>query len=601
MLALASSARAESGVEPCPGDGEPPVPVEVAVTAVPIVVPSTTDDYFVLYVRPDVDGTGLELPVAVTLGEAGTTTLSENVQSLPADRYRVEKYSVAHPADVDGDCIDDLTELTDPAGMNPVNSLPAIAFNDGVVAVPDKETFDAVTRRFGPGSHLKFVLVDVYGDKPGVYFMNTRTHVVHQNFIAAVGLEQTEVFVGYLVHHPDLVARDGGRGVYYYWLESGATTFTLESRVHALLAAGLPVIDENLVLYIPDWLRPRYQSELALFQASRLDPVFDEDISPPGGFLALNPGAGYGRLQVRAAGDRPHPREVAIYEVLPNELPRVAGIISTVPQTPLSHVNLRAIQGGIPNAYIRDALDDTSISSLVGSYVRYEVTNRGWELRAATLDEVNAHYESSRPDRIRTPVRDLSVTTITPLRDIGFEDAKAFGVKAANVAVLGKLGFPEGTVPDGFAIPFYFYDEFMKANGLDADVEAMLADGSFQTDFAVQDDMLDALRDDIRDAESPQWIIDALNAMHAAYPEGQTLRYRSSTNSEDLPGFNGAGLYDSKTQRPDETEEDGIDKSLKQVFASLWTFRAFAEREFHRVDHGTVAMGVLVHPNYTEE
>ena len=71
--------------------------------------------------------------------------------------------------------------------------------------------------------------------------------------------------------------------------------------------------------------------------------------------------------------------------------------------------------------------------------------------------------------------------------------------------------------------------------------------------------------------------------------------------NEDLPGFNGAGLYDSKTQNPDETVEDGIDKSLKGVFASLWTFRAFTEREFHRIDHLAAAMGVLVHPNYKDE
>ncbi len=89
--------------------------------------------------------------------------------------------------------------------------------------------------------------------------------------------------------------------------------------------------------------------------------------------------------------------------------------------------------------------------------------------------------------------------------------------------------------------------------------------------------------------------------MHATYPEGQSLRYRSSTNNEDLPGFNGAGLYDSKTQDPDETEEDGIDKSLKGVFASLWTFRAFTERDFHRIDHLSAAMGILVHPNYSDE
>ena len=67
-------------------------------------------------------------------------------------------------------------------------------------------------------------------------------------------------------------------------------------------------------------------------------------------------------------------------------------------------------------------------------------------------------------------------------------------------------------------------------------------------------------------------------------PRQVNRRYRSSTNNEDLPGFNGAGLYDSKSQKPSEDEED-LAKSLKEVYASLWTFRAFIERDFHRVDH----------------
>ena len=54
-------------------------------------------------------------------------------------------------------------------------------------------------------------------------------------------------------------------------------------------------------------------------------------------------------------------------------------------------------------------------------------------------------------------------------------------------------------------------------------------------------------------------------------------------------------------QHPDETQEDGISKSLKQVYASLWNFRAFSERDFHRIDHLEAAMGVLVHPNYSDE
>ena len=357
----------------------------------------------------------------------------------------------------------------------------------------------------------------------------------------------------------------------------------------------------NFALYIPNYDLPYFQSDLPSYRDSRIALVFDEDIHGETKFLELNPGEGYGLLRVMEPDDRPNPRDIVIYEALPNELPRVAGIIFTVPQTPLSHVNLRAVQDGVPNSFIRDALDNTDIDDLVDSYVHYTVTEDGWTLRAATPAEVDAHYASSRPATEQTPQRDLSVTEITPLSEVGFEDWDAFGVKAANVAVLGTLGFPEGTVPDGFAVPFYFYDEFMKHNGFYDDIEEMLADPDFQTDFDVQEDELKDLRKAIKKGEMPEWITEELTDMHATYPDGQSLRYRSSTNNEDLPGFSGAGLYDSKTQHPEETEEDGIAKSLKQVYASLWNFRAFIERDFNRIDHLAAAMGVLVHPNYSDE
>ena len=299
--------------------------------------------------------------------------------------------------------------------------------------------------------------------------------------------------------------------------------------------------------------------------------------------------------------ERPDPRDVVIYETIPNELSRVAGLITTVPQTPLSHVNLRAVQDGVPNAFIRDALDDGDIDDLIGRYVHYSVTADGYSIRAATPAEVEAYFAASRPPGTQTPERDLTVTQITDLDDIGFDDWNAFGVKAANVAVLRTLGFPDGTVPDGFAVPFYFYDEFMKHNGFYDDIEEMLEDPDFQSDYDTQEKELKKLRKKIKKGETPDWIIDALEEMHATYPEGQSLRYRSSTNNEDLPGFSGAGLYDSKTQDPEETEDDGIDKSIKGVWASLWNFRAFTEREFHRIDHLATAMGVLVHPNYSDE
>ena len=57
-----------------------PTPVEVPVAAVPVVAESTTADYFVLYASHDLDGTTVEFPVRVVLGEDGATTISEGVQ-----------------------------------------------------------------------------------------------------------------------------------------------------------------------------------------------------------------------------------------------------------------------------------------------------------------------------------------------------------------------------------------------------------------------------------------------------------------------------------------------------------------------------------------
>ena len=587
--------------EACPGSDAAPVPTPVAVEAVPIVVTSTPAEYFVLYVSHELDGATLEVPVLVKRGAAGTTTLAERVAALPKERYRVEKYLIADPADVDGDCIDDLTELADPAGMNPVNPAAAIDFSNGAVAIPDQDTFETLAYY---EVYIKFILFGLDTDRPGIHFVNTKTYDSHNDFLAAIGLQRSQdMLTGSLDYHLDLVAPDGSRGLYSYRLFpfSSYHPFSLVARAYTVLAASMPLLSDNLAFNPRNAILSSLLSDLPSYSESRVNLVFDIDIHADTGFLALNPGEGYGLLRSMASGDRANPRDVVIYEALPNDLPRVAGIISTAPQTPLSHVNLRAVQDSVPNAYIRDALDDEKIDALIGSYVRYLVTDDGWTLRAATRAEVDEHYAASRPAGTQTPQRDLSATEITPLSDIGFDDWDAFGVKAANVAVLGTLGFPDGTVPDGFAVPFYFYDEFMKANDFYDDIADMLADANFQTDYDTQEEELKALRKKIKDGTTPDWIITALEEMHAEFPEGTSLRYRSSTNNEDLPGFSGAGLYDSKTQDPEETEEDGIDKSIKGVWESLWNFRAFVERDFHRIDHNATAMGVLVHPNYSDE
>ena len=392
FLLLNGNARAQGSVEP----------VEVPVEAVPVVVESTTAEYFVLYVRHDLDGTEVEIPVLVKRGEAGTTTLAENVEALPKERYRVEKYLVAAPADVDGDGIDDLTELDNLGALNPVNRAGTLNIINGAVALPDRDTFEtlsyqALSKRFDWIEYAKFFLLDMDTDRPFAYFVNTKTHRIHQSFLDAVGLEwDAGMIFGEIAYYPELVAPDGSPGVYLYWLRDDYP-YSFMARSYTVLAASMPLLGDNLAFHIPNYNLPYFQSNLPLFRDSRIPLVFDEDIYAGTNFLALNPGEGYGRLQALEPDERPNPRDIVLYEALPNELPRVAGIVSAVPQTPLSHVNLRAVQDDIPNAFIRGALDKPAIASLLGGFVRYEVTEDGWDLRAATRMEVDEHYASSRP------------------------------------------------------------------------------------------------------------------------------------------------------------------------------------------------------------
>ena len=185
MALSASPAQAQT----CPGTSTATATV-VPVTAVPVVVDSTTSDYFVLYASHQVGQRTVWYPVKVVLGEEGTTTLSENVPALSIDRYRVEKYSIAEPADVDGDCTDDITELNDLGRLNPVNPGVAIEPVTGAVAIPDMETFEALAyRNTSVGTLIiKFVISEIDTDRPSVYFQNMSRYDRHGNFIDAFGL-----------------------------------------------------------------------------------------------------------------------------------------------------------------------------------------------------------------------------------------------------------------------------------------------------------------------------------------------------------------------------------------------------------------------------
>ncbi len=484
-----------------------------------------------------------------------------------------------------------------------------VKFRDGAATIPDRETFEKLsyqgtevridTQLIGI-EFVKFQIENTHTENPQLYFMNTETHRSHGSFMDAAGLGRSQGQMrGVLSYRPLFTAPNGEPGVYTFEFNpNDAFPFEEIKMAHDLLVSKMPILKGRLG-YCPLWgAIGIYEREKARYEVAEFPVYFEDDLYANIGYLPLNQAESFGLLRVLELDERPTPRDIVICPTLPNEMPRVAGVITGVRQTPLSHVNLRAIQDKVPNAFITKAWENASIAPLIGKYVYYKVNADGFEIREATLKEVETHFADLRPSETQKPKRDLSLTNILPLDDIGFSDASRFGVKTANLATLHAFGFPEGTVPDGFGVPFYFYDEFMKHNGFYAKVEALLEDPEFQSDYDIKADALKKLRDKIKEGEMPDWMLDALAKLHKAFPEGTSLRCRSSTNNEDLPGFSGAGLYDSYTHHPNEGH---LSKSIKQVFASLWNFRAFEARDFYRIDPLSAAMGVLVHPNFENE
>lgn len=488
-----------------------------------------------------------------------------------------------------------------------------IKFSDGVAEILDHATYQRLSYKgeevmidtFLSGlEFVKFTLDKAATDEQQLYFINTKTHRAHMMFARVAGLpfgRGGDQMKGVLVFRPILKSPAGNPGLYTFEFEPfDAYSFEMVKVCQDALIAKMPVLEGNIGYYPRgDGAIAKYREEKLFYDRSKVSVYLEEDLTNTDvAYLPLNHGQTFGRLQLMELDARPSPRDVVLYKSLPNEMPRVAGIITAVRQTPLSHVNLRAIQDKIPNAFITGAAENETIKSLIGKYVSYNVTADGYKIRQATLDEVEAHFAELRPTKGQIPDRDLSVKTIHPLDEVTFEASSSVGVKAANVATLRTFGFPDGTVPNGHAVPFYFYDEFMKHNGFYEYAATLLEDPKFQQDRDTQVGQLKKLRSLIKKGKMPAWMMDALDDLHKSFPEGTSIRCRSSTNSEDLPGFSGAGLYGSYTHHPDEGH---VSKTIKQVFASLWNFRAFEEREFYRIDHLATAVGVLVHTNFEGE
>lgn len=365
-------------------------------------------------------------------------------------------------------------------------------------------------------------------------------------------------------------------------------------------------------------------------------------------FVSLNPGEAWGTLRIFPENvELLRPTDLPVFDDLPLDLSVVAGTITKAYQDINSHVNLKAKERNTPNMVLRDAGPANSIlAPFADKPVHLTVTNEGFSIEATTEAIVNQKLaEKLSGPWVPLPIVDetrlLSFDELCPTASSAcFERAKAMGGKTMGLGFLvGAVGRATSTTsvsasygydlsPRGFGIPVKFYRDFVNAPenaALKAKIDALVAaEKGGNLAPAERNALVAEVQSLFYKGRVPGSLVaDVTARLSVVTPGVDKFKFRSSATSEDVPNFNGAGLYDSfsielgKTDNPDfscviETESDGVVTKLKvkpktvqcgikAVFASLWNPRAVVERTFGRLDHASAGMGITINPAYGDE
>ncbi|HET9238330.1 MAG TPA: PEP/pyruvate-binding domain-containing protein [Oligoflexus sp.] len=366
-------------------------------------------------------------------------------------------------------------------------------------------------------------------------------------------------------------------------------------------------------------------------------------------YIPLHTGEAYGYLRLFPSNqDDLLPTDIPVFDELPLDLSVVAATITKAYQDTNSHINLKSKERNTPNMVLRDAgPEQRDLKRWLDQPVRLVVTTQGFSITASTDAEVQARYAA----KIKKPWLALkwqstsslsSFESICPGRAANcLKASELFGSKAANLGFLkevfrdrtlpGAEALSYDPVPLGFAVPLQFYKDFMDLPSnaalkekLSAFIELEKSGLMSSRDRSTQ---AEEIRQLILNAELPAQNLESiLNQARTQAPEIDKWKLRSSANAEDIDGFDGAGLHDSYSAKvstkdnaehscklvlDDDPEPGELPKmkvkpktfacAIKGVYASLWNKRAIEERNFARIDHASIAMGLAILPSYDTE
>lgn len=474
-------------------------------------------------------------------------------------------------------------------------SLPALA---------SRAEFDSIARTYDadtpyPLPHVLFVIDRKDGNK--IYYVNTKRYSFHKDFVNGtyLSLERGREFFenNYLKPNRRFIMGTLAyqtpvrRWTYEFW--EGDLIPTEQIKLTS------DIINKSFfepVAYKPNSLR----QEQASAEIAGLQRVLQSEITKEQEYQALNVAQSVGRIHIIEKLDESVEigfNEILVLNEVPVTLPPVAGIIVTKPSTPLSHINLLAKSWRVPNVYIKNAQE--LLKEYDGWWVSFDAKRENYAIKRADQDQLK-EYQRRLAERldVMKPRFNLSVQRVATLREQNARSVIAYGAKSANLGEVMRARLPGISVPGGFTLPFYYYDQFIKENKLEDSIYEMLNDQRFVHDPPYRRERLTEMRERIKAGKMNERLqAEVARRIRAGYA-GKGMFVRSSTNSEDLPNFNGAGLY---TTMPNVKGEQEMVAAIKAVWASIWNFEAYEARERAGIDHMKVYMGVLIQEGINSE
>ena len=140
---------------------------------------------------------------------------------------------------------------------------------------------------------------------------------------------------GEIVFGPTQINPNGVIGGYSFNFSFGdAYDFEATQRTYQLLMANMPFLQNNMNHFIGEPDEDEFLNEYAdAYEGSGIEVVLESEVYADVDYIPLHLAEGYGFFRYMDVDETPGSRTIVLYDALPNSLPRVGGIMTSVIET----------------------------------------------------------------------------------------------------------------------------------------------------------------------------------------------------------------------------------------------------------------------------